>query len=72
MPKFDVEKYNVPPLIKDMILKLRDDRSPLHIRNNYKMMLDNVMRACQIEIEEFGKEPTCQPKPKKKPAAKRY
>lgn len=72
MPKYDIDKYNVPPLIKDMILKLRDDNAPLHIRNNYKMMLDNVMRACQVEIEEFAKTPTCQPKSKKKPAAKRY
>lgn len=71
MPEFDVDKYNVPPLVKDMILKLRDNRTPLNIKNNYKLMLENIMRACQEEINHFLNTPTTQQSSRKKSAARR-
>jgi hypothetical protein len=73
MPEFDVDKYIIPPLVKDMISKLRDVRSPLHIRNNYKLMLENIATACQAEITHFLNQPTtAQPIKKKKPVAKKF
>lgn len=46
MLKYDIDKYNVFFLIKDMIFKFWDDNALLYIWNNYKMMFDNVMRVC--------------------------
>ena len=54
---FNVDQYNIPPAIKDMISKLRDESIPYHIRNNYKLMLENISQACSIEIERFIKTP---------------
>lgn len=73
MVNFNVDKYNIPPLVKDMITKLRDERSPPHIRNNYKMMLENIMRACQEEVAYFMNTPVQQlPMKRKKPVARKF
>ena len=74
MVEFNIDKYNIPPVIKDMISKLRDERSPAHIRNNYKMMLENIAKACQEEIAYFMNIPLNQIPftKKKKPIARRF
>jgi hypothetical protein len=45
--------YVVPPIIQDWINKLRDKNTNLHLRDNVRMMLENVRNACDTEIRKF-------------------
>jgi hypothetical protein len=49
-----MSKYNLPPIIEDWIDKLNDTNIPMHIRENYAMMLTNVKTACETELSKYS------------------
>ncbi len=44
---------NLPPIIENLIHNLHDQNQPLHIRNNYKLMLLNIQEACTKELAKY-------------------
>lgn len=46
-------KYTLPPNINDWITKLNDTTVPLHVRENLRMMLENVRDACSQELDRY-------------------
>lgn len=47
--------YILPPIIQNWIDDLNNINSPLHIRDNYCMMLESVGNACLSEVGKFRK-----------------
>jgi hypothetical protein len=45
----------LPPIIKDLIDALRQDDTPIHIRDAYSSRLENVVDCCSEAIEAFRK-----------------
>lgn len=48
--------YVIPPIIQDWINKLNDKNTNIHLRDNVRMMLENVRNACDNEIKKFSSE----------------
>ena len=46
-------KENVPVVIQDMIDKLFDSKSPIHIRDNYKRTLLDIRDYCDLAVKTF-------------------
>ena len=51
-----MSNYVIPPIIQDWINKLRDKNTNIHLRDNVRMMLENVRHACESEISKFNAE----------------
>jgi hypothetical protein len=43
----------IPPLIENWINELGNTNNNLHIRTNYKNMLENVRDACDAAVKRF-------------------
>jgi hypothetical protein len=48
----------LPPIIKDLILSIRDDKTPMHNRDLVCSRLENIVQCCADAIEAFKKKQT--------------
>lgn len=48
-----MRNYNIPPIIADWLGKLNNPSEPTHIRDNYRMMIENVVEACNSELTKY-------------------
>lgn len=46
----------LPPIIQDWIEKLGDKKNSIHVRNNYREMLEHVMIQSHDALEKFNRE----------------
>lgn len=46
----------LPPIIQDWIVKLSDKNTSIHIRNNYREMLEHVISQSQEAVEKFNRD----------------
>lgn len=46
----------VPPIIEQYITNMNNRDQNIHIRNNYKVMLENIIEVCQKEVALFNAE----------------
>ena len=49
----EINKYVIPPIIKNWIENLNNPHNPAHIKENYARMLNNVQEACATEITKY-------------------
>ena len=45
----------IPPLIQNMVLDMFDEKSPEHIRYNYKLTLSKIKDYCDQAIKTYDK-----------------
>lgn len=43
----------LPPIIKDIIADLNNDKSPIHVRDAYCARLENIVNCANEAIERF-------------------
>jgi hypothetical protein len=43
----------LPPIIKDLIVELRNEETPMHIRDAFCGRLENIVQCCADSIEVF-------------------
>lgn len=49
-----MDKENrVPPIIQDYIATINNTRNPLHVRENARLMLENIITACTKAVSDF-------------------
>lgn len=46
---------NIPPIIKEYILKMFNEPS-LHVKQNYRDNIDNIRAVCQEAVEKFDRD----------------
>jgi hypothetical protein len=47
--------HKLPPLIEGWIEGLNDTRTPEHIRENYRLMLDQVQQEISVALEVYNR-----------------
>lgn len=45
----------LPPIIKDLIESIRNDKSPIHVRDAYCARLENIISCATDAVESFRK-----------------
>lgn len=48
-------QYPIPPIVQDMIEKLRDSRLEPHVRDNVATVLNEIERAARVELDQYSK-----------------
>lgn len=43
----------IPPIVSDWLQKLNDEKQPLHVRDNYCMMIEHMANVCQKQVDMY-------------------
>jgi len=43
----------IPPIVSDWLQKLNDEKQPLHVRDNYCMMIEHMANVCQKQVDIY-------------------
>ena len=44
---------NIPPIISDWISKINDTTTPVHVKENYILMLENLIRVSEKTVSNY-------------------